>query len=71
MFRSLAKLCANEDGAITIDWVVLTSFLAFMAGVIALYIAGPVKDIDTKNGAILTDVATQIDGTKISVKFSK
>ncbi|WP_170426695.1 hypothetical protein [Ruegeria arenilitoris] len=55
----------------TIDWVVLTAFLAFMASVIAIYISAPVQEIDRKTGAALTDVATQLDGRKVTVKFGE
>ncbi|WP_368040282.1 hypothetical protein [Ruegeria atlantica] len=54
----------------TIDWVVLTAFVAFMASVVAIYISGPVRDIDTKNGAAMLTVADQVDTMEITVSFS-
>ncbi len=71
MFRMITKFYKCEDGAVTIDWVVLTAFLAFMASVIAIYISAPVQEIDRKTGAALTDVATQLDGRKVTVKFGE
>ncbi|WP_170465531.1 hypothetical protein [Ruegeria arenilitoris] len=70
MLRTLSNFYNREDGAVTVDWVVLTAFVAFMGGVVATYISGPVRTIDTKNGAAMDTVADQVDTMTITVNFS-
>ncbi|CUH42181.1 hypothetical protein [Ruegeria atlantica] len=71
MFRTISNFCKREDGAVTIDWVVLTAFVAFMASVVAIFIAGPVRDIDTKNGAAMLTVVDQVETMEITVSFDE
>ncbi|MES0825985.1 hypothetical protein [Ruegeria sp. SCP11] len=59
----------NEDGAVTVDWVVLTAAIAFMGGVVAIYIAEPVKGIDAQSGQTLSGVATQVKNMEIAFEY--
>ncbi|WP_174864300.1 hypothetical protein [Ruegeria atlantica] len=70
MLRSIIEFCKCEHGAVTVDWVVLTAFVAFMGGVVALYIAGPVIAMDAKNAAAVKTVGDQVEKMEITVSFS-
>lgn len=39
MFKKIAFFAASEEGAITVDWVVLTAGIAFL-GVAVIYLIG-------------------------------
>ncbi|WP_170384991.1 hypothetical protein [Ruegeria atlantica] len=70
MLKRIAKFSEQEDGAVTVDWVVLTAAIVGMGVFIGLYIAQPVRDVDASNGRALTSVATQTSVQEITVNFS-
>lgn len=39
MFKTISKFAKSEDGAITVDWVVLTAGIAFL-GLAVIYLIG-------------------------------
>ncbi|MFQ6549167.1 Flp family type IVb pilin [Aestuariibius sp. 2305UL40-4] len=55
MTKFLAKFRKDEDGAVTVDWVVLTALVVGLAiGLLAL--------IETAVDGLGSDIATAIDG---------
>ncbi|WP_170351447.1 MULTISPECIES: hypothetical protein [Ruegeria] len=66
MLKRLAKFSHQEDGAVTVDWVVLTAMLVGFGSFIGLYIADPVQNLDAKNGAAVSAVEVQDIRTKFS-----
>ncbi|WP_058282344.1 hypothetical protein [Ruegeria denitrificans] len=66
MLKKLAKFTEHEDGAVTIDWVVLTAALVGFGTFIGLYMAEPVKSLDAKNGAAVANVEVQSIQTDFS-----
>lgn len=45
----------SEDGAITVDWVVLTATVLGLAGAAVLALHGPTGDVGDSVGAFLSD----------------
>ncbi len=57
MIRSLARFCMDEDGAVTVDWVVLTAAIVGLAiGVIGVIGAGAL-DKSTGLGVHLSSIS--------------
>lgn len=53
--KLISHLARNEDGAVTIDWVVLTAFMAGFGLAIASIISTAAQDPADGLGAALTD----------------
>lgn len=70
MLNRLEKFLKNEDGAVTVDWVVLTAAVVGLAAFVGIYFFTPLKAIDEANGRSMNGVATQVDSLEISVEFS-
>ncbi|WP_282120038.1 hypothetical protein [Ruegeria atlantica] len=70
MLNRLEKFLKNEDGAVTVDWVVLTAAVVGLAAFVGIYFFAPLKAIDEANGRSMNGVATQVDSLEISVEFS-
>jgi Flp pilus assembly pilin Flp len=63
MLNMIKNFRKDEDGAVTVDWVVLTAAVIALAGVAYSQISAGVSDISTAIGAELTgiDVDAQQD----------
>ncbi len=55
MVKNVKKFVASEDGAVTVDWVVLTAAVVAMAGVIIVGIHGATGNVGDGVGTYLTD----------------
>lgn len=66
MLKRLKQFLDCENGAVTVDWVVLTAAIVGFASFIGLYIAEPVKDLDARNGAAVSSVVVH----EIDLDFS-
>ncbi|MDD9921232.1 MAG: hypothetical protein OXQ92_02985 [Boseongicola sp.] len=55
MFNAISKFCAAEDGAVTVDWVVLTAAIVGLGAVVITTIAQGALDHSTGLGAHLLD----------------
>lgn len=66
MFKRTILFCKREDGAVTVDWVVLTAAIVGIAAGVFVVFHQPVRDLDARSGAALSgiDVADEI-----SVRF--
>ena len=54
MMTQLKRFCRQEDGAVTVDWVVLTAFLVGMTLIIIAGIMEAATDPADSLGAFLT-----------------
>lgn len=55
MLKQLYNFSRSEDGAVTVDWVVLTAAVVGLAGVAIVAISGPTGSVGTGVGGWLTD----------------
>lgn len=55
MYNAFAKFVASEDGAVTVDWVVLTAAIVGLGVVVITTIAQGALDHSTGLGAHLND----------------
>jgi Flp pilus assembly pilin Flp len=55
----LFKFTKDEDGAVTVDWVVLTAALVLVGGVVVSAIRGGMEDL-------ASDINTQLSATSVS-----
>ncbi|MGJ8617198.1 MAG: pilus assembly protein [Sulfitobacter sp.] len=55
MLSKLKNFCASEDGAVTVDWVVLTAAIVVLAGGVILAINGSSGTVSSGTGDFLTD----------------
>lgn len=53
MLTALHRFFADDDGAVTVDWVVLTAFIAGFGGALAFMIADVATDESASVGAHL------------------
>lgn len=54
--NSFVKFMSQEDGAITVDWVLLTAGLVGLGALVVFTIAEPVAELDGKIGSALSSV---------------
>ncbi|WP_170404177.1 Flp family type IVb pilin [Ruegeria arenilitoris] len=66
MMNRIRKFIEHEDGAVTVDWVVLTAAIVGIGAGVYAYFGEPVKELDAKAGAALSNVDV---AEEISVKF--
>ncbi|WP_428515178.1 hypothetical protein [Roseovarius sp.] len=59
MIQSIRHFLTREDGAITVDWVVLTAGLVVMAGALGVAVNSGVTSASTK-------VSTAVSATSVS-----
>ncbi|MBS1300831.1 hypothetical protein [Loktanella sp. SALINAS62] len=50
----MKKFFNDEDGAVTVDWVVLTATLALFPAAIFIYLSGGVSDLTTNVVSAIT-----------------
>ncbi len=55
----LFKFTKDEDGAVTVDWVVLTAALVLVGGVVVNAIRGGMEDV-------AADINTQLSATSVT-----
>lgn len=55
MMSNLKKFFASEDGAVTVDWVVLTAAVVLMAGVVIVSLLGSTETLGDYVGIFMTD----------------
>ena len=55
----LFKFTKDEDGAVTVDWVVLTAALVLVGGVVVSAIRGGMEDL-------ASDITTQLSAPSVS-----
>ena len=59
IFSNLKAFAANESGAVTVDWVVLT------AAIVGLGLA-VISSVRTGVGALATDISTSLSGATVA-----
>lgn len=55
MWRKLKNFHASEDGAVTVDWVVLTAAIVVLAGGVIMSINGSSGSVSSGTGDFLTN----------------
>ncbi len=58
MDRKLAGFLAQEDGAVTVDWVVLTAAIVLMGALVVIPIAYGTTSLSSLLGGYIDDVNT-------------
>jgi Flp pilus assembly pilin Flp len=66
MMNRIRNFIEHEDGAVTVDWVVLTAAIVGICASVYAYFGDPVKELDARSGAALSNVDVAED---ISVNF--
>ncbi|MBO9410050.1 hypothetical protein J7406_04350 [Ruegeria sp. R8_2] len=56
MMHRLANFAAHEDGAVTVDWVVLTAGLVGFGSIIFLNLSDPIQHVDSETGTALSSM---------------
>ncbi len=54
MVKQIKNFIASEDGAVTVDWVVLTAAVVALAGVVIVGIHGSTGNVGNGVGSYLT-----------------
>jgi Flp pilus assembly pilin Flp len=62
MFKYIKKLSKDEDGAVTVDWVVLTAAVVGLAGAVVVSIQGGTTSVGTS-------VSSNLSGTGVDAGF--
>jgi Flp pilus assembly pilin Flp len=57
MLNFIRTFAADEDGAVTVDWVVLTAAIVGLGIAVATVVGGGAKDLGTKIGNELTSTS--------------
>jgi hypothetical protein len=55
VFSKASTFLKSEDGAVTVDWVVITAAVVSLAGIMMLAINGPTGDVGDGVGTYLTN----------------
>ena len=53
MLNAIVKFAKSEDGAITVDWVVLTAAAAFLGAAVFVVIRPATEDVTNEIGSVL------------------
>ena len=56
MMNKMFKFLANEDGAVTVDWVVLTAAIVALGGIVVLTVSNGALDSSNGVGAHMSDM---------------
>ncbi|WP_108861723.1 hypothetical protein [Ruegeria sp. Alg231-54] len=59
MLNRIAKFSEHEDGAITVDWVILTAGLVGLGTIVVLSISDGVQHVDSQTGDALSKIEVQ------------
>ncbi|WP_234999153.1 hypothetical protein [Ruegeria sp. AU67] len=55
----MAKFSEQEDGAVTVDWVVLTAGLVGLGTIVVLSLTEGVRHVDSQTGNALSNIEVQ------------
>lgn len=56
MQKAIRGYIANDDGAVTVDWVVLTAAIVGLAAIAFLELSGGVSSVGSKTGNVLSSI---------------
>ncbi len=59
MLNRMAKFSEQEDGAVTVDWVVLTAGLVGLGTIVVLSLTEGVRHVDSQTGNALSNIEVQ------------
>ena len=59
MMQKFLKLLEGEDGAVTVDWVLLTAGIVGFGAIVILNFSGPLQHLDKESGDALTNMEVQ------------
>ncbi|MGI9369618.1 MAG: hypothetical protein ACR2O2_12355 [Ruegeria sp.] len=59
MLNNVRKFSADEDGAVTVDWVVLTAGVVALGSIAYWALAEPFRQIDSETGTALSNVSVR------------
>jgi Flp pilus assembly pilin Flp len=62
LFKNLRRVVSDEDGAVTVDWVVLTAAVVILA-------IGAIAALNGAVDTLISDIAVQMTFTNISSYF--
>lgn len=55
IFQRVKNWCADTDGAVTVDWVVLTATLAVIGGIVVSMTVDGTTDVGNQIGTVLAE----------------
>jgi uncharacterized protein (UPF0333 family) len=58
MLSKIKKFISSEEGAVTVDWVVLTAAVVLMAGVVIISLLGSTETLGDYVGLFLSEAET-------------
>jgi Flp pilus assembly pilin Flp len=58
MFKKIARYCRTEDGAVTVDWVVLTAAVVALTGV-------AITSLQSASGGLGNNVGEYLTNTEV------
>lgn len=56
MLSQLVRFGEREDGAITVDWVVLTAAVVALGTIVYVNFLGPLQHVDSESGQALAGI---------------
>nr|WP_074736228.1 DUF4244 domain-containing protein [Ruegeria halocynthiae] len=59
MFSTIKEIVSDEDGAVTVDWVVLTAAVVGFGGLMYVLLNEGLRSLDEKSGQALADTEVQ------------
>ena len=62
LFSNLRRMVSDEDGAVTVDWVVLTAAVVILA-------IGAIAALDDAVQALISEIATEMTFSNVSSYF--
>lgn len=70
-FDAFKAFAANEDGAVTVDWVVLTAALVGLGLAVISVVSGGMENLSTDIGQALTDTDPLTDPFANNTTFTE
>ncbi|WP_319545164.1 hypothetical protein [Ruegeria conchae] len=59
MFSTIKDFFSEEDGAVTVDWVVLTAAIVGIAGMMYVLLNEGIQSVDEQTGQALSSIQVQ------------
>ncbi len=59
MFSTIKKFANDENGAVTVDWVVLTAAVVGIAGMMYVLLNEGIQSVDEQTGQALSSIQVQ------------
>ncbi len=59
MFSTIKIFISEEDGAVTVDWVVLTAAIVGIAGMMYVLLNEGIQSVDEQTGQALSSIQVQ------------